>query len=107
MSERAGDGRVGKTLRIVTDLQRHFRPGINVHPQREIGLVANGEFPLFPRAALCAQGGVPGWVLEIENAFEQRLSRRHVAPALDLRQRRRSEERRVGKECRSRWSPYH
>ena len=24
-----------------------------------------------------------------------------------LRQRRRSEERRVGKECRSRWSPYH
>jgi len=24
-----------------------------------------------------------------------------------LRQRSRSEERRVGKECRSRWSPYH
>src|SRR5258708_21760652 len=27
--------------------------------------------------------------------------------ALVLRQARRSEERRVGKECRSRWSPYH
>src|SRR5260370_32178982 len=26
---------------------------------------------------------------------------------LDLTRRRRSEERRVGKECRSRWSPYH
>src|SRR2546430_17616699 len=26
---------------------------------------------------------------------------------LDGRWRRRSEERRVGKECRSRWSPYH
>ena len=26
---------------------------------------------------------------------------------LDLQQRIRSEERRVGKECRSRWSPYH
>src|SRR3712207_9043881 len=25
----------------------------------------------------------------------------------ELRGRRRSEERRVGKECRSRWSPYH
>src|SRR2546422_871375 len=25
----------------------------------------------------------------------------------DFQQRRRSEERRVGKECRSRWSPYH
>ena len=29
-----------------------------------------------------------------------------VAIALD-RQEKRSEERRVGKECRSRWSPYH
>src|SRR3712207_8934001 len=29
-----------------------------------------------------------------------------VLRAVDLR-RRRSEERRVGKECRSRWSPYH
>ena len=30
-------------------------------------------------------------------------------PELDLNQRHaeRSEERRVGKECRSRWSPYH
>src|SRR3989454_12419677 len=28
-------------------------------------------------------------------------------PALDRDRRRRSEERRVGKECRSRWSPYH
>src|SRR2546425_9810821 len=27
--------------------------------------------------------------------------------AHDLRARLRSEERRVGKECRSRWSPYH
>ena len=27
--------------------------------------------------------------------------------AEDTRRTRRSEERRVGKECRSRWSPYH
>ena len=27
--------------------------------------------------------------------------------AVDLTAHRRSEERRVGKECRSRWSPYH
>src|SRR5258708_15613343 len=38
---------------------------------------------------------------------------RAVAPPLDLGRpsaglrRQRSEERRVGKECRSRWSPYH
>src|SRR2546421_12967037 len=42
-------------------------------------------------------------------AFERRRAARR--PALQgtrlIRQDRRSEERRVGKECRSRWSPYH
>ena len=28
-------------------------------------------------------------------------------PADDMMNKARSEERRVGKECRSRWSPYH
>src|SRR3712207_8393066 len=32
---------------------------------------------------------------------------RQPAPASDSRVVARSEERRVGKECRSRWSPYH
>ena len=32
------------------------------------------------------------------------VRRRHLPPVHDVR---RSEERRVGKECRSRWSPYH
>src|SRR2546430_17551232 len=31
----------------------------------------------------------------------------HLAPLTVRRRARRSEERRVGKECRSRWSPYH
>ena len=31
----------------------------------------------------------------------------NVAPGLELKVTTRSEERRVGKECRSRWSPYH
>ena len=30
-----------------------------------------------------------------------------VAKGLSVKERDRSEERRVGKECRSRWSPYH
>ena len=30
-----------------------------------------------------------------------------LAVGKEARQRSRSEERRVGKECRSRWSPYH
>src|SRR5256885_379710 len=32
---------------------------------------------------------------------------RHVNPLFSQHSRFRSEERRVGKECRSRWSPYH
>ena len=31
----------------------------------------------------------------------------YVGKAISLKNRVRSEERRVGKECRSRWSPYH
>ena len=31
----------------------------------------------------------------------------HMAVVNQLANNRRSEERRVGKECRSRWSPYH
>ena len=34
-------------------------------------------------------------------------ARRRLLPQLQLCQLTRSEERRVGKECRSRWSPYH
>ena len=30
-----------------------------------------------------------------------------IVPFLDVVAHKRSEERRVGKECRSRWSPYH
>jgi len=40
--------------------------------------------------------------------FKNTLARRAVAESgLDVASLFRSEERRVGKECRSRWSPYH
>ena len=42
------------------------------------------------------------------NAFTQEALRQGPSTWLKLReQQQRSEERRVGKECRSRWSPYH
>ena len=40
---------------------------------------------------------------ELENAIKLVLP----SPYLYISQAERSEERRVGKECRSRWSPYH
>ena len=41
---------------------------------------------------------------DVCNAEEQRLVVIHYRQIV---RRKRSEERRVGKECRSRWSPYH
>ena len=49
---------------------------------------------------------------ELKQVVSNREERRKVPSAKYLRENevavaKRSEERRVGKECRSRWSPYH
>ena len=54
---------------------------------------------------------------DLQQKLDEELSVAEVADALDIKRntlakavrasRLRSEERRVGKECRSRWSPYH
>ena len=46
----------------------------------------------------------PGFDLETLN-WDQKVT--VASYALNNRETYRSEERRVGKECRSRWSPYH
>ena len=53
----------------------------------------------------CGNGGSAGDAQHLEAEFLGRfLKERQPLPAIALT---RSEERRVGKECRSRWSPYH
>src|SRR3712207_9310542 len=49
----------------------------------------------------------PRWICRIGNyrSFEEANRMLQRVKAMGYRQR--SEERRVGKECRSRWSPYH
>ena len=44
-----------------------------------------------------------------EKKLLQDLQMKEIKPIMKLiiRGKKRSEERRVGKECRSRWSPYH
>src|SRR3989441_13311795 len=77
------------------------------------------------RAALAASDGLPRWfreagdaLAELSNAPDRWREVEKDAPALAARSpdhffdldvwgEERSEERRVGKECRSRWSPYH
>ena len=58
-------------------------------------LYSLGHYP----GAVPGNGTVHGEVYRIDNATLAELDA--------LRTRGRSEERRVGKECRSRWSPYH
>ena len=49
-----------------------------------------------------------GWIRRPGRRDRQAASRAiEIMGLTDLRHRSRSEERRVGKECRSRWSPYH
>ena len=46
---------------------------------------------------------------EVANEFEGKADfyKIDIDASLDIARQFRSEERRVGKECRSRWSPYH
>src|SRR2546426_11265355 len=64
--------------------------------------VARILLPEFPRLVFVIAGPVG----HQEDAFAERMMQLAQDPAFDGRVRR-SEERRVGKECRSRWSPYH
>src|SRR6266496_1846146 len=58
---------------------------------------ARGARPRLPVLLLPGAGGDVPAVITLD----------HSRAAIALTGRRRSEERRVGKECRSRWSPYH
>src|SRR3712207_3745532 len=49
--------------------------------------------------------GIPHYVLDYESRFREAVIDRFADSYLAGETR--SEERRVGKECRSRWSPYH
>ena len=76
----------------------------------------DGDWPSLV-ARLHAQGAVRQLLAQSElkgvqgQVFQVQVPIRHLAePSLVERAREllcRSEERRVGKECRSRWSPYH
>src|SRR3712207_9129437 len=65
---------------------------------------------LSPAADLLRESGVLRLLKQVLAALAPYLEPSnvvHLLPLLTLRAVSRSEERRVGKECRSRWSPYH
>src|SRR3712207_9365355 len=73
--------------------------------------VAEGEHgpELFLRASVTAIDGSDGVRGSLSGPLDDAaaLGRTLAAELLDRGAAERSEERRVGKECRSRWSPYH
>src|SRR5260370_39923522 len=77
-----------------------YRWGIFLVPREESRTIQFGDHQ-----------GEPAWQ-EVPGEYRSTLRRIIVTqgdtePASVEQQRLRSEERRVGKECRSRWSPYH
>ena len=91
---------------------------LNSFPTPTATQVANGENPfmdvtLVEGATLSLGKDVndfrPYMDLTVRNdsRIRRRLHRLNKAPRCQRLYRSRSEERRVGKECRSRWSPYH
>src|SRR3712207_7959386 len=62
--------------------------------------------PMLGRRHLMRSDDGVVWIAERARMDEGEV--RHIVEILDMAKgRARSEERRVGKECRSRWSPYH
>src|SRR2546426_11517852 len=91
----AGDGQVSIGQTIVKAGARKVRKVYHGHVLAGFAGTAADAFTLFAK---------------FETKLEEHrgnLSRAAVELAKDWRTDRRSEERRVGKECRSRWSPYH
>ena len=105
-------------LKINSAAQYRLRPF--VQPQRKrhglddprLSVFNQTDFAAYFPAGRKACGAAKNSTEGSSVATTRRRSKRPLAPPLALNVRRywllrRSEERRVGKECRSRWSPYH
>src|SRR5260370_36884354 len=77
-------------------------PGIVFYPE-----ISQITAPIRPTAAMLAGHGYIVAMPEIYHEFEPAGTILAYDQAGSDRGNQRSEERRVGKECRSRWSPYH
>src|SRR5574341_2195970 len=63
--------------------------------------------PLDKAFDVIVMSDLEGYVYDIQQMLEHLRRLTHPATTLVISHWNRSEERRVGKECRSRWSPYH
>ena len=108
---------VGKTFALLQSAQEKKRTGVDVvlgwvetHGRPETEVLTAGLERLPPRRV--DYRGLELLEFDLDGALARRpalilLDELAHTNAAGSRHARRSEERRVGKECRSRWSPYH
>src|SRR2546427_5834229 len=73
----------------------------------DLVVLRGGFVPALEREAESLEKLAQAFQLLRGRAFVDAVQRRMFALGENVRSANRSEERRVGKECRSRWSPYH
>src|SRR2546430_15529957 len=94
----------GPCARHVSVLHEQFLLGIHLFSRMElfhVGLMPR-EIPLTDTFVVVLENNV----VDVSDLVAPKIHRRNQVQRLSLAVPR-SEERRVGKECRSRWSPYH
>ena len=96
-----------------------YHPDVDIEECEALGSLMTWKCSLAGIPYGGGKGGVSCDPMELSMAERERLTRTFAArvapivgewadvPAPDVNTSSRSEERRVGKECRSRWSPYH
>ena len=70
-------------------------------------LISLDTLKKYPKEYLFFDGNGDSARFTMEEVFEKAYSLDYQYDGIDYSAPLRSEERRVGKECRSRWSPYH
>ena len=104
------DELAGNAVIRVEDVHKYYELGeTRVHALRGVSLeIQRGEFV----AIMGASGSGKSTFMNMLGCLDRPSSGRYLLEGIDVskhdkRALARSEERRVGKECRSRWSPYH
>src|SRR5712672_219403 len=95
-----------KAAKRLTKLGVEVSTGVKVEKVDDQGVIAAGV--RIPSATVLWTAGVSASpVVKMLETKTDRGGRAFVGAFMDIPEALRSEERRVGKECRSRWSPYH